>query len=121
MEQLMKKLNNGTTNILGAEYTINFKKEEEDEKLTICDGYCDFSTREIVCAIFERTIDSYKNLEQYAKGVLRHEIIHAFLYESGLNSNSNNIEQWARNEEVVDWIALQFPKIKKVYEELELC
>lgn len=121
MKKLVKKLNNKVINILGTEYTILFKKEEDDEKLTICDGYCDFSSKEIVCGIFERTIDSYKDIERYAKGVLRHEIIHGFLYESGLDGNSNDIKQWARNEEMVDWMALQIPKIKKVYDELKLC
>ena len=45
--------------------------------------------------------------------MLRHEIVHAFLYESGLDVSS----EWARNEEIVDWIALQTPKLQKAFEE----
>lgn len=45
--------------------------------------------------------------------IVRHEIVHAFLKESGLDCNSD----WARNEEIVDWIALQGPKIMAAWTE----
>ena len=54
-------------------------------------------------------IDQMRNLQDYEKKILRHEIIHAFLYESGLDINSHDIDQWARDEEMVDWMAIQFP------------
>ena len=38
------------------------------------------------------------------------------MFESGLDCNSNNVEGWARNEEMVDWMAIQMPKIMDVYE-----
>jgi len=41
--------------------------------------------------------------------------VHAFLYEGGLNS-----ESWARNEEIVDWMAIQIPKIANKYKELNI-
>ena len=47
---------------------------------------------------------------------MRHELIHAFLFESGLAENSN----WARNEEMVDWIARQFPKMAKTFQEVKV-
>ena len=48
---------------------------------------------------------------------LRHEIVHAFFNESGLKESSNGCESgWAKNEEMVDWIALQLPKIYKACE-----
>ena len=43
----------------------------------------------------------------------RHEIVHAFLFESGLAENS----EWAQNEEMVDWIAKQGPKLIKAWQE----
>jgi hypothetical protein len=50
---------------------------------------------------------------------LRHEIVHAFFNESGLRESTNHFEgAWCKNEELVDWIAIQFPKIHKVYAEL---
>ena len=46
------------------------------------------------------------------------EVCFAFFNESGLASSSFGIEgPWAKNEEMVDWIALQGPKIYKVWEE----
>lgn len=46
------------------------------------------------------------------KETLRHEIVHAFLYESGLSGSSSKIEGgWATNEEMVDWIAIQANKL----------
>lgn len=41
----------------------------------------------------------------------RHEIIHAFLFESGLAENS----EWAQNEEMVDFFAIQFPKLMEAF------
>lgn len=54
---------------------------------------------------------------------LRHRIIHAFLYESGLcdakfKDSIFNIKSWTENEKMVDWLAWQFPKIAKVFDEL---
>ena len=53
-----------------------------------------------------------ENLAEYKKVVIRHELIHAFLFESGLDAAS-----WAMNEEMVDWFALQAPKLMKAFEE----
>lgn len=39
-----------------------------------------------------------------------------FFAESGLRSNSD----FAENEELVDWIAIQFPKIAKVFSDLNI-
>lgn len=55
-----------------------------------------------------------KELEQ------ENEILHAFLYESGLRENSRGCTAWAENEEMVDWFAIQIPKIVKVYKELNI-
>jgi hypothetical protein len=39
------------------------------------------------------------------------------MYESGLAENSNDIDQWAENEEIIDWIAIQHKKLHKAFEE----
>ena len=36
----------------------------------------------------------------------------------GLTSSSNGVEKKKKNEEMVDWIAIQYPKIKKVFQQL---
>ena len=37
----------------------------------------------------------------------------------GLTSSSNGVDCWAKNVEMVDWIAIQYPKIKKVFQQLD--
>ena len=58
-----------------------------------------------------------RDLDAYGRKVLRHEIIHAFLYESGLSCNSQETTAWAANEEMVDWFAIQGPKIVRAWRE----
>ena len=41
----------------------------------------------------------------------RHEIVHAFLLESGLAECSGDTDCWAQNEAMVDWFARQGQKI----------
>ena len=101
-------------NILGTEYTIETRTEATDKYLIGHDGYCDKTTKEIVIDDFTPTDITVKDLKVFHKMVLRHEIVHAFLNESGLDT-----ESWAKNEELVDWIALQFPKMVKVFQKAD--
>lgn len=111
----MKKIN-----ILGSEWTIECRKAEDDAKLTgTIDGYCDSSVKLIVIGDFQPDEASKNNLENYKKQVLRHEIIHAFLFESGLEANTCESSAWAQNEEMIDWMAIQFSKIHKAFEEAD--
>lgn len=110
-------------NILGSEWSVKFGNEEEYPNLAEMDGYTGLSTREIVVDDIKTSqgqIGAKADLESYQKQVVRHEIIHAFLLESGLDSNSNSADSWAVNEEMVDWFAIQSPKIFKVFDELKL-
>ena len=110
-------------NILGSEGSVKFGNEKEYPNLAEMDGYTDLSTREIVVDDMEASqgqIGAKADLESYQKQVVRHEIIHAFLLESGLDSNSNSADSWAVNEEMVDWFAIQSPKIFKLFNKLEL-
>lgn len=110
-------------NILGSEWSMKFGNEKEYPNLTNADGYIDLSTWEIVVDDMEASqgqIGAKADLEGYQKQVVRHEIIHAFLLESGLDSNSNSADSWAVNEEMVDWFAIQLPKIFKVFNEYDL-
>lgn len=105
--------------ILGTEYEILTKTEEEEPFLRECDGFCDHSRNRIVIIDVEANPDRFEIAAGwYRNKILRHEILHAFLSESGLANNSNQADAWARNEEMVDWIALQFPKIVKVFQEV---
>lgn len=104
-------------NILGTEYEIIKDASNEDYKeLKKCDGFTDFSIKRIVVADFEKDESSIDDLEWYKKKVLRHELVHAFIHESGLAENC----EWARNEELTDWIAIQFEKLLSVFMELDV-
>ena len=102
-------------NILGTEYTIEKKSKTEDTFLNQCDGYCDKTTKKIVIKTKDEDneLDDY---EVYEKKIMRHEIIHAFLFESGLHENWEH-KQFGHDETYVDWIAVQFPKMQKAFEE----
>lgn len=111
-------------NVLGTEYTITVKKYDEDEvfeRRSIV-GYCDSWTNQIVVC----DMATYKGWEHeppdtiqaVQKEVLRHEIAHAFFDQSGLADSALNPDMaWAKNEEMVDWFALQGPKIYKAWQE----
>lgn len=103
-------------NILGTNYSIYEKSVDEDSYLETCDGYCDHTSKEIVCAKFIPEQGSLKDLNNYRQKVLRHELLHAFLFESGLGANS----EWATNEEMIDYFAYQIPKIFKAMKELNI-
>ena len=110
-------------NILGSEWNVVFGTEKEYPTLSEMDGYADFSTHQIVIDTMEKAdgqIGSKGDMAAYKKQVIRHEIIHAFLYESGLEANSNASDSWAINEEMVDWFAIQSPKIFKLFYEWKL-
>ena len=100
-------------NILGSEWTIIERSEAEDKRLDKCDGYCDWTTREIVV---EREMQgNLGDMEAYIRKVKRHEIVHAFLEESGLAECSGTSDAWAMNETMVDWIARMGEKIYKAW------
>ena len=101
--------------ILGSKYSIIKSNKLEDAKLENFAGYCDSSVNQIVIDTFKTDESSIADLGKYEREVIRHEVIHAFLIESGLNDSS-----WGRNEEIVDWFALQFPKILKVFQDLNV-
>lgn len=103
-------------NILGAEYKIIRSDVVQHPKLERAAGYCDFNVHTIVVDTFPNPDqDATEDMEAYKNKVLRHELVHAFLRESGLSTNS-----WANDEEIVDWIAIQAPKLFKVFKELNL-
>ena len=112
-----------TIDILGTKYEVLYKTKEQDKKLDGIDGYCDYSTKTIVCVkhiIEDINTMSLGNLDFICNRILRHEIIHAFLYESGLWCNSYGVTCWAENEEMTDWFAMQAPKIYEVYRQLNI-
>lgn len=109
--------------ILGTEYEI-FKDISFDKDPCLEDrfAYIDYNERKIVIGDL-KTLKGWKDstdkaIERQNKESLRHEIVHGFLRESGLTASSLQYDAgWAGNEEMVDWFAMQAPKIYKTFEE----
>lgn len=103
-----------TINILGTDYTIT--QVHDNPHMDGSDGFCDETTKEIVVENYEGEDGKpgvKAQLDVQRKKNVRHEIVHAFLFECGLAENS----PWAQNEEFVDWVAIQGPKIWKAWME----
>ena len=73
------------------------------------DGFTDITSKLIV--IRTDNVNEVGDFEYLQKKQLRHEIIHAFMSESGLQCNWQHIEQFGHDETTVDWFAIQSPKI----------
>lgn len=112
-----------TVNVLGTVYTIRSRTAEEEPALKEADGLTDTSTKQITIRGYtqeERDEPlALRDLDAYSRKVLRHEITHAFFYESGLSCNAADCERWPMNEEMVDWIAIQGPKLMEAWKEAE--
>lgn len=114
-----------TVNILGTPYEIIIKKYDEEEafeRRSIA-GFCDQLNKQIVlCDMATYRGWEHENEQTCAicqKENLRHEIVHAFFNESGLCECSNEYGgAWSKNEELIDWIALQGVKIYNAWAEV---
>ena len=113
--------------ILGTPYTIKIKDYKDDkafEERSII-GYCDDLQKELVVCDPRTYNDAWKDepqssVDRQRKETLRHEIVHAFLFESGLSDSACVVQSaWAKNEEMVDWFAVQGPKIYRAWQEAD--
>lgn len=112
-------------NILGTKYEICRVKAGENEYMEKMHygGLCTTVDHRIYILDLSSTpewADEPLEIRQAMEACTkRHEIIHAFFNESGLQWNSFAPEQaWAKNEEMVDWFAIQSPKIFKAFQEV---
>lgn len=108
--------------VLGTKYNlrrVNYNQDEFIRKMNY-GGYCDNNTKEIVILNLRSTPDwaeaQEEIIQRMEKCTIRHELVHAFLNESGLQWNSFAPDKaWAKNEEMVDWFAIQFPKMYEAF------
>ena len=108
----MKKKDIKTVNVLGENYTITHASVKEDPELKDLSGYCVTADKRIVIEA-----DDLKRLTYAERWVLRHELVHAFMHESGIDKECfSSTEQ---EEALVDWIAIQFPKMLKAMQEID--
>lgn len=105
-------MENTKINVLGTEYVIVFEKLTGSD----IDGFCDYTSKEI--HIRSDNENKVGNFEELQRKQLRHEIIHAFLSESGLQANFEHCSKFGHDETMVDWIAIQWHKINAVFKQL---
>lgn len=115
-----------TVDILGTQYKIIKKHYDEDKcfKQKSIIGYCDDLSKQIIFAD-ARTFPNWEEeteetIQACNKETLRHEIIHAFFHESGLKDSSNKWDgAWSKNEEMIDWFAIQGLKIYNAWKQAD--
>jgi hypothetical protein len=95
--------------ILGTKYKFNVVKDEDFPRSAEGSdgGLTKYYDKEIII----NGSTKYESIEDY-KRIIRHEIIHAFFFESGLSEYTNN-------EQLVDFLAYQIPKMVKIFEKAE--
>lgn len=101
--------------ILGTAYECVEVPRDGDPRLSDCDGYCDAYIKKIVIAdkpALAEKDDPPEACAVFRAHTLRHEMAHAFLYESGLRD-------YAVDELLVDWLAWQLPALHKAVQEIE--
>lgn len=113
--------------ILGSEWDFEIRPYDDDStfKELGVSGYCQARIRKMIICDMNTHPDwksePFYNTDAYMKETVRHEILHAFLYESGLDAGSIDVKGGgARNEEMIDWFAIQAPKIVKVWQQCHL-
>lgn len=108
-------------NVLGTKYTIIDGVPQEKLGDGVA-GFCDPFKKEILILDFwkhpEWKTEETEKLATMKREVMRHEIVHAFLNESGLKEcATSSYGPWAQNEEMVDWLAIHGPKICTAWKE----
>lgn len=95
-----------TVNILGTEYEILI--QNDNPKMKDSDGFCEWCSKKIVITdSYRDDEDALENIDEYIHKVLRHEAFHALFAEMGMR-------RWLQDEELVDMLAMQYPKIRKI-------
>ena len=101
-----------SVSILGTPYKIIREKFGNED----IDGETDYTSHQI--RIRTDNINKLGDFDVLMKKQLRHEIIHAFMAESGLQANFEHYRQFGHDETTVDWFAIQFPKMLEVFKQV---
>ena len=103
-------------NILGSEWTVRSATEAEEPRLDGVNGFTDWTTRTI--CLEKNTIGNIGSIETYMKQVIRHEVVHAFMFESGLGDAFEH-KDYGQEETIVDWFAFQMGNIMNVVMDIQ--
>lgn len=100
--------------ILGTTYEILFVDCNEEPRMKNKDGFVDKTQRKIYISKYNEE-SGFKNWKEYEAEIMRHEIIHTFMIESGLDNNWQHPNEFGHDETTIDWFAMQWHKINKIF------
>lgn len=108
-----------TIDILGSKWTIRFAQPKSEKDLEDgVGGITDVTSKEIVVVDVSNDENPPRDVEASYRRVMRHEIIHTFLYESGLWEDAHSsYGAWPMNEEMIDFFAIQHEKIHAAFKD----
>ncbi len=111
----MRKINFNSklVNVLGTEYTVEFRNVKDDKQLEDLGGYCDSTIKLIVIEKIEPDIHTVKDLSVYYNKIMLHELIHAFIYECSMQH-----EDWSE-ESLCCYMSIMLPKIYEAYDKIK--
>ena len=106
-----------TVDVLGQPYDIKMVPYAGDPTFigSDCQGFTDTSDHTITIQDFT-VISDMGDPVAMLRRVVRHELVHAFMEESGLSDNWTH--QDGQDETIVDWIAIQWHKIDEAISEV---
>lgn len=97
--------------VCGVPYTCIIGSREEIPIGESNQGECNvYSKKILVCSDLDKSFEEDDCRRQYLTEVIRHEVSHAILYESGMCS-------LADGEEMPEWLSVNVPKIEKCVED----
>lgn len=97
-----------SVDILGTKYRVFSATESEDGRMNGLNGYTDWTVKKI--CIEKEWHGDIGDMKAYINQVIRHEVVHAFMFESGFGDCFKH-ESEGQEETVVDWIAYMLYKI----------
>lgn len=98
-------MNKTEISILGKTWSVECVEQPDDYMLSEnANGYCDYAKRQIVWCEQETN--------ELSVSLILHELIHAYLFESGIAHDT-----LFHNEEAVNWISKHFRDLAESYNE----
>lgn len=100
-------------NILGTQYKLIVQTAKENPKLQDSAGLCEWLSKKIIIdTSYRDEPNALENIDEYIHKVMRHEAFHALFAEMGMRS-------WMDDEDLIDALAMQYPKIKEIMDYLD--
>ena len=105
--------------IMGHPWRVKICTKESEPRLEEITGLADWTSHFIGISDPDDHEDcDLDNPKEFVKKIARHEIVHAFLFESGLAEEWKHPE-FGHEEMIIDWLAFKLPEIWDVVRAVE--